>query len=150
MEVLCKLCVNFHVFAPKHAPPPVGFTDVTDLGRSQIVVKAWDLGTPQRPSQDSATVTVRVQRNKNCPQFQQEPFTKTIQQTKSVRSEVMKITAVDYDPQNTPFRKLNFTLLGDDKGPTYFRIDENTGRIYVKTDLRADTEIQYKVRKLLT
>ena len=65
-----------------------------------------------------------------------------------MRSEVMQIRAVDFDPQGTPFRKLNFTLLGDDKGPTFFRIDPSNGRIYVKTDLRPDTEIEYKVSTL--
>ena len=112
---------------------------------SQIVVRAHDLGTPQMTSQDSATVTVRVQRNKNCPQFQGTPYSKTIDQTQGVNSQVMKIQATDADPQNTPFRQVAYTLLGDDKGPTFFRIDEKSGQVYVKSDLKSDGDTQYKV-----
>ncbi len=112
----------------------------------QIVVRAYDLGTPQLTSQGSATVTVRVQRNKNCPQFQGTPYSKTIDQTRGVNSDVLRIQATDTDPQNTPFKELSYTLLGDDKGPTFFRIDERTGQVRVKADLKADGDTQYKVR----
>ena len=96
-------------------------------------------------SENSATITVRVQRNKNCPQFESEPYLTTIDQTKQVNAEVLQIKAVDFDPQGTPFKELTHTLLGDDKGPTFFKIDETTGRITVKSDLKADSDTQYKV-----
>ena len=50
-----------------------------------------------------------------------------------------------YYLQNTPFRELSYSLLGDDQGPTFFSIEEETGIIRVKTDLRSDDEIQYQV-----
>ncbi len=56
-------------------------------------------GTPQLSSEDSCTVTVRVQRNKNCPAFQGMPYTKTIQQTQAVDSEILQIQATDSDPR---------------------------------------------------
>ena len=64
-----------------------------------IVVRANDLGTPELSSEDSCTVTVRVQRNKNCPAFQGEPYTKSIDQTQAVNSEVLRIQATDADPR---------------------------------------------------
>lgn len=63
----------------------------------QIVVRATDLGVPALASQDSATVTVRVTRNKNCPVFQGEPYAQTIPQTRGEGSEVIRIQATDSD-----------------------------------------------------
>ena len=73
--------------------------DSQDIDSYVINVRASDLGSPRQVSKSSATVTVRVQRNKNCPQFQGEPLQKTIDQNLAVKSEVMTVRAVDYDPQ---------------------------------------------------
>ena len=47
--------------------------------------------------------------------------------------------------QSTPFAALQYTLLGDDSGPTFFRIDNTSGRVYVKQDLKPDAATQYTV-----
>ncbi len=73
--------------------------DSPDTDSYTIVVRANDLGTPALTSEDSCTVTVRVQRNKNCPAFQGEPYAKTIEQTQAVNSEVLRIQATDADPR---------------------------------------------------
>ena len=65
----------------------------------QIAVTAHDLASPPKESETPAAVTVRVQRNKNCPQFQSEPYGKQIDQTQPVNSEVLQVEAVDFDPQ---------------------------------------------------
>lgn len=66
---------------------------------TQINVQASDLGTPKLTSENSATVTVNVKRNKNCPRFESEEYTKTIDQTQGVNSQVLVVKAVDDDPQ---------------------------------------------------
>ena len=71
--------------------------DNPEINSYTIVVRANDLGTPQLSSEDSCTVTVRVRRNKNCPTFQGEPYTKSIDQTQAVNSEVVRIQATDAD-----------------------------------------------------
>ena len=76
----------------------------------QIVVRAHDLGIPQLESQDSATVTVRVQRNRNCPQLQGEPYSSNIEQTKAVNSEVLNIAASDFDPAVSSIINVKRTL----------------------------------------
>lgn len=63
------------------------------------MVQANDLGNPQLTSVETATVTIRVERNKNCPQIQGEPYVKVMDQTQGVNSEVMQIKAVDFDQQ---------------------------------------------------
>ena len=73
--------------------------DRQDVDDYVVNVRAYDLGVPSQVSESSATITIRVQRNKNCPQFEGEPFRKSLDQTQGIDSEVMKITAVDYDAQ---------------------------------------------------
>ena len=65
----------------------------------QIIVRAKDQGSPQLSSADSATLTVAVQRNKNCPQFEGKSYEKTIDQTQGVDSRVLEMKASDADPQ---------------------------------------------------
>ena len=62
-------------------------------------MQASDLGTPPLTSENSATVTVNVQRNNNCPRFESAEYTKTIDQTQGVNSQVLVVKAVDDDPQ---------------------------------------------------
>ena len=62
-------------------------------------MQASDLGTPPLTSENSATVTVNVQRNKNCPRFESAEYTKTIDQSQGVNSQVLVVKAVDDDPQ---------------------------------------------------
>ena len=65
----------------------------------QIVVRARDLGTPAKVSEDQATVTVQVQRNVNCPQFDNLPYSADVDETLSVNGEVLRAVAVDRDSQ---------------------------------------------------
>ena len=62
-------------------------------------MQASDLGTPPLTSENSATVTVNVKRNTNCPRFESEKYEKTIDQTQGVNSQVLVVKAVDDDPQ---------------------------------------------------
>ena len=65
----------------------------------QINVQASDLGTPPLTSENSATVTVNVKRNTKCPRFESDEYTKTIDETQGVNSQVLVVKAVDDDPQ---------------------------------------------------
>lgn len=73
--------------------------DTPETTSYTIVVRANDLGSPQQESENSCTVTVRVQRNRNCPTFQGEPYRASIDQTQAVNSEVLRIQATDSDPR---------------------------------------------------
>ena len=107
---------------------------------------ARDMGSPPLYSEDPATITLRVQRNKNCPQLQTESFSASIDQNLGVDALVLAIEATDTDPPNTPFSKLTYELLGDDQAPTFFKIDETSGRVTVKADLKADMAVVYQLR----
>ena len=50
-----------------------------------------------------------------------------------------------YDLFQAPFNAVKYTLSGDDAGPQYFKINENTGQITVKSDLRAENVDFYNV-----
>lgn len=46
-----------------------------------------------------------------------------------------------------PFNKVQYQLIGDDSGPSYFVLDQNTGEVKVRdsVNLPADTSINYMV-----
>ena len=60
-------------------------------------MRARDLGNPSKVSQESATVTVRVERNRNCPQFESVPSESNIDETLPENGEVLRATAADFD-----------------------------------------------------
>ena len=44
-----------------------------------------------------------------------------------------------------PFNEVTYELIGDDDGPDYFQIDDKSGKISVKKDLRAENVDFYNV-----
>ena len=50
-------------------------------------------------NEEQATVTVQVQRNSNCPQFEAEPYSADIEETLGVGAQVLRLQAVDRDSQ---------------------------------------------------
>ena len=64
----------------------------------QMFVRAYDLGTPQRNSQNQATVRINVIRNNNCPIFQNLPANITITSQFNNNDRIYNISAVDNDP----------------------------------------------------
>ena len=62
-----------------------------------MVVNAHDLGSPSLQSADSCSVTVRCQRNLNCPQFKREPYEADIEMITAIGENVLQIRADDDD-----------------------------------------------------
>ena len=104
------------------------------------------MGNPSQVSEEQATIVLRVQRNNNCPQLQAETTSASIDQNLAVDRFVLEIKATDSDPPNTPFSQLSFELLGDDQASTFFGVDGSTGRVTVKSDLKADQAVVYQLR----
>lgn len=50
-----------------------------------------------------------------------------------------------------PFNSINYELIGDDTGPSYFTIDTESGGIAVRSgvDLPADSEVSYVVSVII-
>ncbi len=42
---------------------------------------------------------------------------------------------------------MKYQVIGDVPAPTFFGINEDTGRIFVKSNLKADDEVDYRVCK---
>ena len=61
-------------------------------------VRAYDLGIPQRQSDQFATVRINIVRNANCPDFDNLPNTVNISQTTSVNTNIFNVSASDADP----------------------------------------------------
>ena len=60
---------------------------------------AHDLGDPVMTSKDQARITIRVQRNKNCPQFDEDAYSVEIDKTQPVDEKILEVSASDRDPQ---------------------------------------------------
>ena len=43
---------------------------------------------------------------------------------------------------------MTYSVIGDDTGPTFFRINEQSGAVLVKEGMKQDTETQYQVLHL--
>ena len=113
----------------------------------QFRVSAYDLGgIHTRNTSSAASVTVTVDRNKNAPKFEGEPFKKTIAQTQGSGSNIYRVQARDRDSK-APFNTIQYELIGDDKGPSYFTCNAKNGEIQVRSgvDLPRDKEITYTV-----
>ena len=110
-----------------------------------LVVGAFDLGTPSRSSALDANVFITVTRNQFSPVFSNAPYFQSIEQTLSVGSSVLRVTATDADTVS-PFGDVTMQLIGDDSGMTYFRFDPSSGVISVNTQLTSDTASSYQLR----
>ena len=44
-----------------------------------------------------------------------------------------------------PFRRIRYTMIGDDSAPTYFTVNEGNGELRLKASVNDDKETAYKV-----
>ena len=63
----------------------------------QLTVQATDQGVPNRVSQISATVTINILRNLNCPVFANLPNNITVPQSTNQGARIYNVTAFDQD-----------------------------------------------------
>ena len=112
----------------------------------QVVIGAKDLGDPSQESENSATVVVTVDRNKNRPEFvDPETYEKTIQETLGGGNEVLRINVRDKDTQE-PFNDIRLSVIGDDSAPSFFEINpEGQVKIRNEANLASDRLTDYTV-----
>ena len=106
-------------------------------------MRAFDGGNPPRRSSE-ADVTIGVGQNKQTPEFQRLPYRTNIRENLEVGRGVYTIQARDTDSA-APFNTIRYRIIGDNKAPTYFRINENSGDINLNTSLEADSDTAYTV-----
>jgi len=76
----------------------------------QMTVFARDYGTPRLQSQVSASVTINVIRNRNCPVFQNAPYSAGISQNVATGTSVFQVTATDADAVSTIYDRPSIIL----------------------------------------
>ncbi|XP_048248646.1 protocadherin Fat 4-like [Haliotis rufescens] len=101
-----------------------------DTRRYEFTVTAVDKGTPARTATTSATFVIDVTRNEHAPQFLGQPYQAAMSVTAKPGTMVFSVRAADADTQ-APFNNISFSLIGDARGPSFFRVNTNTGVITV-------------------
>ncbi|KAL5011191.1 hypothetical protein ScPMuIL_011726 [Solemya velum] len=112
--------------------------------RFTMTVSVSDLGIPKRTSQQTATVIINVIRN-NCPFFSNLPDDLNLSPSQSTNDAIYTVNAFDNDPEGT-FNTLRYDLVGDDGATVLFRIDSNSGQIFLRSQLVTDDKSLYVLR----
>lgn len=105
----------------------------------QLIIGAFDGGSPPRFSANNVTVTINVVRNMFTPFFNDQQYAIEITQSLAINSFVgLTVQATDQDPNF--FRTITFSIIGDGQlAPLFFDVD-SSGRITVKQDLALSSE----------
>lgn len=138
---------------------------------SQLMVYATDSGYPPRNTTQEARITLRITRNRYTPQFTLSTYVASIPETLQIGGSVLDIMARDDDSEvgavwicphpflfihffihyfilsslQGAFSRVSYRIIGDDTASQYFSIQPETGRISVKSDLRAENIEFYSV-----
>uniref|UniRef100_K1QE50 Protocadherin Fat 1 n=1 Tax=Magallana gigas TaxID=29159 RepID=K1QE50_MAGGI len=101
----------------------------TGVNKFRLQVTATDEGTQSLNGQ--AIVTVDVTIDDTLRFIQLQPYTASIDENDPVDRGFITVLT-------TPQQNIKYTIVGFSDSPDYFKIDETTGVISVKTDLRSD------------
>ncbi len=110
----------------------------------QITVLAKDLGLPEARTGPSARVVVNVIRNKERPTFQGTPYLKNITEAEKTNSVIFTVRAQDRD-NIAPYNQITYSIVGDDSAPNYFAVNETSGQVKIRRDIKNDRETDYQV-----
>ncbi|WAQ96421.1 FAT4-like protein [Mya arenaria] len=124
-------------------------TDNFQQSNFTLYISAYDLGTPQRTSDQQVRVNLCVIRNRFCPRFNNLPEEITISQSQSTFARVFNISATDGDANvlDGRFSQVKYTLIGDDNAPVLFNIDPDRGFVTVTSNgLLSDSASVYQLR----
>ena len=119
--------------------------DINAPTQYTLNVRAYDLGTPSLSTSQDATVFLTVTRNQFSPVFFNEPYSTSIDQSRSPGSFVLRVTASDSDTVS-PYGDVTLRLIGDDDGTVFFNFNPTTSNITVAQDLSQDTATYYQLR----
>uniref|UniRef100_A0A8W8I309 Cadherin domain-containing protein n=1 Tax=Magallana gigas TaxID=29159 RepID=A0A8W8I309_MAGGI len=101
----------------------------TGINQFRLQLTATDEGTPSLSGQAIVTVDVTIDDTLRFTQLQ--PYTASIDENDPVDRRFIAVIA-------TPQPNIKYSIVGFSDSPDYFKIDETTGVISVKTDLRKD------------
>lgn len=76
--------------------------------------------------------------------FVADPYRKNITEAVEVGVEIITVDADDTD-ETRPYNQVKYYIIGDDSAPTYFGIDEDTGKVTVDRDIKNDQTTDYQV-----
>ena len=98
-----------------------------------------------RVNANTATLTINVIRNQFTPYFLNEPYAVVINENVGTLQSIYQVTARDDDSINT-FERVSYQVNGDGNAPAFFRVDENTGRIFATQSLASVSQVDYTLR----
>ena len=114
--------------------------DPTSDSRYVMTVQARDQRVPNERFA-TAPVTVFVTRTRNPPTFVQLPYVKTVSENDPVGLSIYRVTATDSDLQG----RIEYTVIGDDVAPYYFRVNLTSGDVHIRNNLKTDVNFDYSV-----
>src|SRR6218665_1084799 len=112
---------------------------ILDLILLQFTVRAADQGYPSRTT--DATVSVTVQRTQYRPEFQNTPYTVSVNEDVTNGSVIFTVSATKTNLQGM----MTYVLAGIDPAPTYFGLNPTSGAVRVIGNLRSDRGLSYTV-----
>ena len=94
------------------------------------------------PRTAMTTVTVSITRDESTPQFAGTPYNARVSENTEVGREFFnRVRATDQDLQGS----IRYEVTGDMPAPNYFSVNEESGAVSVKADLKTDDEMEYRV-----
>ena len=96
---------------------------------------------------NTATLTINVIRDQFTPYFINQPYAVVINENFGTLSSIISVTARDDDPINT-FETVRYQVIGDGNAPAFFRVNENTGQIFLTQSLSSISQVDYTLRVL--
>ncbi|KYB28093.1 Protein dachsous-like Protein [Tribolium castaneum] len=116
--------------------------DYETTQRHSLIITATDTGIP--PLSANLTVLVEVQDvNDNPPVFERNEYSKSVEESRPVNSQILQVTAVDLDTGNNA--RLTYRLLPGNNTGEVFGIFPNSGWLYLKGSLDRETKDRYEL-----
>ena len=94
---------------------------------------------------NTATLTINVIRNQFTPYFINEPYAVVINENFGTLQSIISVTARDDDSINT-FERVSYQVIGDGNAPAFFRVNENTGQVFLSQGLSSISQVDYTLR----
>ncbi|XP_066996058.2 DE-cadherin [Anabrus simplex] len=114
-----------------------------------LTVRATDNGRPQLD--DVCTIKVVIEDvNDNTPVFDKTIYRESVPQDLKVGREVMRVSATDIDDGNNSIVSYQLIPVSDDSDLEYFRIDENTGVIFLQKAIDKQPNYKFNMRAKAT
>lgn len=116
--------------------------DYETTQRHSLIITATDTGIP--PLSANLTVLVEVQDvNDNPPVFERNEYSKSVEESRLVNSQILQVTALDLDTGNNA--RLTYRLFPENNTGEVFGIFPNSGWLYLKGTLDRETKDRYEL-----